>query len=952
MATNFFPVTASTTAFFDGGNQVIRGSQNRVDGEIVVAPSGSNGAVITTRGFTNSHGIFQSGSTAIFIGTGVAGNANTPFLVGSGSNGPIFSLGDRLIAEQTGSEFTVTVSGTLLVQSGSGGPFVDVRTLIGQASGLSALYAIETATNALNSASLNLALSSSLFTASLQSASASLAQKEVADSASLASQTISISASLSSQAISFSASLSAQNISFSSSQAQYTETRSVVDLVNKIKLPASVKTISGLYLETSSIGFYNATQSNFPVVINDGGQFRFADTSSFVGGSDPYDRVIGFANGAFLVRTSKLFLSTPGLQIIGSDTSASAANSIRLGASAANISFNNNLGFYADGTGSFRIGTDSSGSEYIQFSPSVGLITKAKRLVLDAGGIYATSDSSSAPTGHSFRVGPNAAGMTLTSVSGAYIDGAGNFRVGDPLGNFLEFTPANALRIVTTKVVMDGGGVYLLSHPASGSTNVFKLGANASNITFASGSGFYVDGDGNFRIGKTTGSGDYVQFSANNSLFISSSNLWLQVGTAPVLQLNNYQFVLGSKIPSAWPFPVNDTGFSGSYINKDGQIFFGKANGNYIQFGGQVIELKSSAFVLDAPGIWLQSGSTSQTSGSFAVGTSPSTMNLTTGTGVFLGGTGTFRAGNPAANQVIWDGSTLSITGSINISGGNGATQTYAISTATNAQTSASNADATVSSSAAAANPVNPIGGIKTTSAPTGQGLFLGSKEMGYYSGSTWQTYISGSGVFQFKGDASNIISWDGSSLTITGSLRASGKDFFLSGSGIQIDSVTKTIRMGLASALTTGPGVYLDGTNGTARFGDPAGDYIKWDATNLVVAGGLSGSNLFLGNGKYRQGTTTTATTTAGAGATTIYSFQFGDGAYVFVYGGAVGTTTQYFVDLVGAVPNVAVGATQLVTAGASATRTYSVATGNTLKLTMSSGSYTIKVVPVEMAT
>lgn len=1139
--------------FFFGGNTVVKGPTNRVDGELVLAPSGSGQITLTTKGFTHN-GVFKVGSPSIFIGDGVFADDNTPFLVGSSSIGPVFSIGRKIYAQPSGSKYVVVVSGTLLVETAPD-QFSDVRDVIANSASISGLYVIEAATNALLSSSLNLAYSSSLMTASLTSVSASLAQQiattasftsisaslaqfTVATSASLASQAISfsaslaqkevvdflavtasitsisssivqrfaaadasltasitsisssiiqtqaaISSSLASQAISFSASLASVEISHSSSfaavitslsasESQSDASASVVDAANKITLPTSVKTQDGLYLESSSMGFYNVAQAQYPVVINAGGQFRFADSSSYVGGADPYANVVGFANGAFLVRTDKLMLQTPSLVLIGANTASAVSNVFRLGPSATTMSFTDKLGTYLDGAGNFRVGTDTTGSEFLQFGPASGLTIKAKRLVLDAGGVYVTADTSSASSAHQLKIGVNAAGLTLTSGSGFYVDGAGNiragnpstasffeftpsnglristsklimdagglyvlahpssgsnnviklgtsanaitlatgtgiyadgggnfragdptsnflefttgnalrlvttklemnaggayilahpssgsanaiklgnlasqislsgkegfytdgggnlrvgtdatgsnflqfstgslivksqnvlldgggiyflgnsggaaasnvikvgasaasialgtgtgiyadgagnFRAGDPTGNFLEFTPTNALRVVTTKMVLDAGGayffahpssgstnavklgggastitltnkegfyadgggnfkvgtdvtgssfiqyttanslrikttkleldaggVYVVSHPASGSTNTLKLGVNASGLTLISGSGVYFDGGGNFRVGRGQGAGDYLLFDGSN-FFLSASNFFLNAGSGGNnLQLNQLQMILGNSVsPGTWPFPYNSSTFRGLYANNQGQIFVGDAAANYFQFGGQVMEIKSNAFVLRTPGLQFSS-SFSGSGGDLRAG---SATSLTSGVGGFLGGDGTFRAGNPAGSQIVWNGSVLSITGSINITGGNGATQAYAISAASSSAASSSTSLITYSGSAstvtvnqsssnAGANAVNPIGGIKTAVSPSGAGLYLGSTHLGYYNGTAWRAYLSSSGQFFLAGAGSDSLTWNGSALTIAGRINITG---------------------------------------------------------------------------------------------------------------------------------------------------------------------------------
>ena len=156
---------------------------------------------------------------------------------------------------------------------------------------------------------------------------------------------------------------------------------------------------------------------------------------------------------------------------------------------------------------------------------------------------------------------------------------------------------------------------------------------------------------------------------------------------------------------------------------------------------------------------------------------------------------------------LTWDGSNLNIQGSINITGGatadsisqlNTATgslasdistaETNAATSASNAATSASNALARADTADAAAgnaqNAANSVGAlvpnsstglISMSASPSGTGLFLGSKELGYYSGSAYQTYMSSSGDFYLRGDGGSL-TWNSksSSLLIQGRISGS----------------------------------------------------------------------------------------------------------------------------------------------------------------------------------
>ena len=53
-------------------------------------------------------------------------------------------------------------------------------------------------------------------------------------------------------------------------------------------------------------------------------------------------------------------------------------------------------------------------------------------------------------------------------------------------------------------------------------------------------------------------------------------------------------------------------------------------------------------------------------------------------------------------------------------------------------------------------------------------GLYIGSDKLGYWNGSAWKTYMQSNGNFYLAGSGTNALSWDGSALTITGTLEGS----------------------------------------------------------------------------------------------------------------------------------------------------------------------------------
>ncbi len=150
-------------------------------------------------------------------------------------------------------------------------------------------------------------------------------------------------------------------------------------------------------------------------------------------------------------------------------------------------------------------------------------------------------------------------------------------------------------------------------------------------------------------------------------------------------------------------------------------------------------------------------------SASIAIG---SATDATTGTGLYMDGSGVFRVGNPSGNQVYWNGSTLAITGDITVSNTEDFVQPNETGSFTkNSATSSLENPSNYSFGGDATFSLNALPGSITTA-----GLYLGSNNLGYHDGSVYKSYMDSSGRF-YLGGTSGALQWNGSSLTITGNI-------------------------------------------------------------------------------------------------------------------------------------------------------------------------------------
>ncbi len=96
---------------------------------------------------------------------------------------------------------------------------------------------------------------------------------------------------------------------------------------------------------------------------------------------------------------------------------------------------------------------------------------------------------------------------------------------------------------------------------------------------------------------------------------------------------------------------------------------------------------------------------------------------------------------------------------------------TYKRTTA-NEKTGASRAYTALDSSGHLVTAVKPGATIAT---PPGAGLYMDAQYMGYYSGGAWKVFIQNNGLFRFEGNASQYIAWDGTTLSVLGTVKHAG---------------------------------------------------------------------------------------------------------------------------------------------------------------------------------
>ena len=117
----------------------------------------------------------------------------------------------------------------------------------------------------------------------------------------------------------------------------------------------------------------------------------------------------------------------------------------------------------------------------------------------------------------------NATTATRTAGTGVFMDTSGNFRVGEAGGNRLTFT-GTSLELVTDDLNIDTS-TFDLSTDSGGK---IALGATPPT-SHNSGTGFFVDGAGNFLAGNA--SGNHIKFDATSGAVNVAGTITISTGS-------------------------------------------------------------------------------------------------------------------------------------------------------------------------------------------------------------------------------------------------------------------------------------------------------------------------------------------------------------------------------------------------------------------------------------
>jgi len=541
--------------------------------------------------------------------------------------------------------------------------------------------------------------------------------------------------------------------------------------------PGQVLVSSGFYNATTNQGSgyirmnANPNDASTPyidIVERTGSQIYNVDLKARLGDLSGLSSTLVGSNPGFGLFTNRIFLRGE----------APSSASISLGATANTSVAGTNTGIFMNGGGDFLVFGDAD--NFIRFDVSDSLKIAAENFELDAGGLHIIGNSGTAAN-NQLRIGSATA---LATGDGVFISGDGKFRVGDVDGNRIVFDGTNVA--ITSSTF---GLLTSTMHISSSNGGVIAMGSTIPKGNDFTDAGIMLSGSGEFNFQLDS---DNFLRRDGTALSIKSEIFGLQTSTMVVSSsLNNGTIRLGS---SRGPASVTaDT--VGIYMDGNGDFqVFGDAD-NFIRFDvSDSLKIASENFELDAGGLKLIGNSSTAANNQIRIG---SATALNTGDGIFMNGSGHFRAGDANGHRLEFDGTNIVVSASDFFLGSKGSDNAYISSSGNNLEISASNFSLT-NGNITASN-VDLSGKITATTGEVGG----------------------------FTIDADEI----------------------KAGSTLILDADTNSgqIKLGGATSITAGnDGIYMDGT-GDFRVGDANGERIAFDkSAGLLI---MSSSTFMIGS-------------------------------------------------------------------------------------------------------
>jgi hypothetical protein len=749
---NVLPVNVeSTPVFFSGSTFTTRGTDNTVTGVIKVGTQADGGISLTSLGYTGSDGTPVPDKPAIFIGGGRYAHPATPFFVGSGSAGTLFSLGDQL----TWDGHALTVIGDITLNSGSNayGLFVSASA--------SAAEAIRAAQSASTAASESQAYQISTLDPKIFTDSTGLiVRPPTASAAGLYLGKTNLGYFSGSMWKTYMSDIGNFYLTGSNGSSNYLAwDGTTLQIAGQIVITAGA-TLATINAATQSANNAVATASAASSSVSNA--FASASIASASAAAASSSAALALTSASLV--DAKVFTDSTG-KLVRPPVTTSAGlflGSTFLGyfsGSAWKTYMANNGNFFLTGSSgnflSWNAGT-------LTINGNITIVGGPARTELDQTISTASAASSSAGAAQSTADGALTSASNAQSTASAAFTSASNAQATASQAFSTASLSLASASLVDAKVFTDSTG-KLVKAANTSSTGLY-LGSTFLGFYSASQWRTFMSDTGNFFL--TGSSSNFLSW--NGTTLTIAGNITILGGQAQTDIIN--------AATSGTNAQATANAATGSAATA--QATANAATGSASAASASAALANTSASLLDTKIFTDNTGKLVKP----PVSTSAGLFIGSTFLGYFSGSSwrtymannGNFFLTGSASNFLSWNGTTLSIAGDITLVAGTALSNQFnaVSSSAVLANVSASQISTDVSTNVKPTIFTDSTGKITKTPTTGTAGLYLGSTFMGYYNGSAWKTYMSNTGNFFLNGGTgANYLSWDGTTLNIAGSI-------------------------------------------------------------------------------------------------------------------------------------------------------------------------------------
>ena len=205
----------------------------------------------------------------------------------------------------------------------------------------------------------------------------------------------------------------------------------------------------------------------------------------------------------FDLRTTSFRVKTAGGFDISGTSSTGTSNFLKLGSA---TSATAGEGVYLDGGGNFRVGTATSGNSFMRYNPtSEELQVKTSNLNID------TTTMDIVASGSATRLSMGASPPTNFTSNGIIVSGSGFFNFQSGASQFLR-SSGDGIELQSARLSILTTGTNKIKIDSTATTPVMAMGSTLPTSA-TSGTGFFVDGAGNFLLGNA--SGNHLKFNSS-----------------------------------------------------------------------------------------------------------------------------------------------------------------------------------------------------------------------------------------------------------------------------------------------------------------------------------------------------------------------------------------------------------------------------------------------------